>query len=138
MAPRTKSATKLAKKPVKKQKAGSAKQKAILAGAQNGGEKRKHRWHPGTKALREIKKLQNGTDLLLRRAPIHRLIREIIHDQAGTMRVQHAAVDAVRESAESFIVAMLADANLCAIHAKRVTVMPKDLTLARRLRGERF
>jgi histone H3 len=100
------------------------------------------RFHPGTVALREIRKLQNTTEPLLARAPFRRLLRDTVQQVALDSRVpfrfQQAAVDCIQEAAEAHIVSLCADANLCALHAKRVTVMPKDMLLARRLRGERI
>lgn len=93
----------------------------------------------GTVALREIRKYQRSTELLLRKAPFQRLVREIT-ESVGTendKRWQVAAVSALQEAAEAFLVSVLEDSNVCAIHAGRVTVMPKDMQLARRLRGDR-
>lgn len=92
-----------------------------------------------TVALREIRKYQRSTELLLRKAPFQRLVREIT-ESVGTendKRWQVAAVSALQEAAEAYLVSMLEDSNVCAIHAGRVTVMPKDMQLARRLRGDR-
>lgn len=102
--------------------------------------KKTHRFRPGTVALREIRKLQSTVNLVLRRAPFYRLVKEIATSLAffGNVRFTHSAIDAVQESTESFLTSLLADSNLCALHARRVTVMPRDLHLARRLRGERI
>ena len=101
-------------------------------------EKRKHRYRPGTVALREIRKYQKSTELLIRRLPFQRLVREImssfVRDQ---FRFQSQALMAIQEAAEIYIVSLFEDTNLCAIHAKRVTIMPKDMQLTRRIRGER-
>lgn len=103
----------------------------------NGGLRRPHRYRPGTVALREIRRYQKSTDLLLRKAPFQRLVREIMQDMKSDMRCQSTAVLALQEAAESYLIGLFEDANLCAIHAKRVTIMPKDIQLARRIRGER-
>ena len=87
-------------------------------------------------ALREIRKYQKSTELLIRRAPFWRLCREIIQEYKSDLRVQMAAIVALQEATEAYIVSVFEDANLCAIHGKRVTVMPKDVQLARRIRGE--
>ena len=91
-------------------------------------------------ALREIRKYQKGTELLFRKLPFSRLVREITQDvdRIGSDNLcwQKNAILAIQEAAEAYLVNLLQDANLCAIHAKRVTIMPKDLMLARRLRGE--
>ena len=101
------------------------------------GAKRQHRWRPGTVALREIKKFQKSTDLLIRKAPFQRLIRELAEKQKSGLKWQSAACAAMQEATESYVVSLLSDTNLCAIQAKRVTIMPKDIQLAKRLRGER-
>ncbi|KAI1203177.1 histone-fold-containing protein [Nemania serpens] len=99
---------------------------------------RRRRYRPGTVALREIRKLQNSTDLLMRKLPFARLVREIalnIRPRDEGMRWQSQALLALQEAAEAFIVHLFEDTNLCAIHAKRVTIMQKDIQLARRIRG---
>ena len=88
-------------------------------------------------ALREIRKYQKSTDLLIRKAPFQRLVREVAQDYKNDLRFQSTAVLALQEAAESYLVGLFEDTNLCAIHAKRVTIMPKDIQLARRIRGER-
>ena len=102
-------------------------------------EKRKFRWRPGTVALREIKKYQTNTELLLRKAPFQRLVREVAQtqDKALAHRWQASALLALQEATEAYLVHLLSDANLLALHAKRVTLMTRDLQLARRIRGER-
>ncbi|KAI5928789.1 histone-fold-containing protein [Camillea tinctor] len=99
---------------------------------------RRRRYRPGTKALREIRKLQSNTDLLIRKLPFSRLVREIalgIRPPDEGMRWQSQAIMALQEAAEAFLVHLFEDTNLCAIHAKRVTIMQKDIQLARRIRG---
>jgi len=102
-----------------------------------GGPKKPHRYRPGTVALREIRKYQKSTDLLLRKLPFQRLVREIAQDFKNDLRFQSTAILALQEAAESYLVSLFEDTNLCAIHAKRVTIFPKDMQLARRIRGER-
>ena len=126
-----------------------------------GGVKKPHRFRPGTVALREIRRYQKGTDLLIRKAPFQRLVREMMEDMKKDYRFQSTAVSqccvgcllinhalippfymlcqvlALQEAAEAYLIGLYEDANLCAIHAKRVTVMPKDIQLPRRIRGER-
>ena len=102
-----------------------------------GGVKKPHRYRPGTVALREIRKYQKSTDLLIRKAPFQRLVREIAQDFKSDLRFQSTAVLALQEASEAYLVGLFEDTNLCAIHAKRVTIMPKDIQLARRIRGER-
>ncbi len=101
---------------------------------------RKHRWRPGTVVLRQIKKYQASTETLMRKAPFQRLVRDVAssHAHGGqVLRWQASALAALQEATESYIVALLADANLLALHAKRVTLFARDLALARRIRGER-
>jgi histone H3 len=105
--------------------------------AQRGGVKKPHRYRPGTVALREIRKYQKSTDLFIRKLPFQRLVREIAQDFKSDLKFQSTALLALQEAAEAHLVGTFEDTNLCAIHAKRVTIMPKDLQLARRIRGER-
>jgi histone H3 len=103
----------------------------------SGGIKKPHRFRPGTVALREIRKYQKSTDLLLRKLPFQRLVREISEDYKPDLRFQSSALLAIQEASEAYLVGLFEDTNLCAIHARRVTIMPKDIQLARRIRGER-
>ncbi|KAE8719954.1 histone H3.2 [Hibiscus syriacus] len=109
-------------------------EEVILA---TGGVKKPHRFRPGTVALREIRKYQKSTELLIRKLPFQRLVGEIAQDFRTDLRFQSSAVAALQEAAEAYLVGLFEDTNLCAIHAKRVTIMPKDIQLARRIRGER-
>jgi len=102
-----------------------------------GGVRKPHRYRPGTVALREIRKYQKSTDLLVARLPFQRLVREIAQDYHTQLRFQTTAVLALQEAAEMYIIDVMGDTNLCALHAGRVTIMPKDMILARRIRGER-
>eukprot|EP00347_Sterkiella_histriomuscorum_P022132 403331571 len=103
----------------------------------NAGIKKPHRYRPGTVALREIRKYQKSTDLLIRKLPFQRLVREIASEYKNDLRFQSSAVLALQEAAEAYMIGLFEDTNLCAIHGKRVTIMPKDMQLARRIRGER-
>ncbi|KAI5302037.1 centromeric DNA-binding histone H3-like protein cse4 [Ascosphaera pollenicola] len=99
-----------------------------------------HRYRPGTAALKEIRKYQKTWDLLLRKLPFARLVREVAIDVLPSgvgdeLRWQSSAILALQEAAEAFLIHLFEDTNLCAIHAKRVTIMPKDIQLARRIRG---
>ncbi|PNH06372.1 histone H3 [Tetrabaena socialis] len=91
----------------------------------------------GIAALREIRKFQASTDLLIRKMPFQRLVREIANKMMLDVRFQSQALEALQEAAEAFLTGLFEDTNLCAIHAKRVTITPRDLQLARRIRGER-
>jgi len=120
-------------------------------GGRGGGEsgshaaqpKKKRRFRPGTVALREIRKYQRSTDLLIRKLPFSRLVREVAQDMTTQsndytevgLRWQSSAILALQEAAEAYLVHLFEDANLCAIHAKRVTIMQRDIQLARRIRG---
>jgi len=115
----------------------SKKNNSQGAAAAGGKQKKTHRFHPGTVALREIKKYQKSTNLLLRRAPFSRLVRELAQKQKEQLRFQASAISALQEATESYLISLFEDTNELAIHAKRVTIMSKDLKLARRLRGER-
>jgi len=102
----------------------------------------KKRYRPGMRALREIRVFQQSTGLLLRRAPFARLVREITinlsrDDIEFSIRWQATALEALQVAAEARLVSLFEDAQLCAIHGKRVTLMKKDIQLARRIRGDR-
>ncbi|KAH9483087.1 Histone H3 [Psilocybe cubensis] len=101
-----------------------------------GGVKKPHRFRPGTVALREIRRYQKSTELLIRKLPFQRLVREIAQDYKTDLRFQSSAIMALQEASEAYLISLFEDTNLAAIHSKRVTIMPKDLYLARRLRGE--
>ena len=120
-------------KAPRKQLATKAARKSAPA---SGGFKKPHRYRPGTVALREIRKYQKNTELLIKKAPFQRLVREIAQDYKNELRFQSTAILALQEAAESYLTSLFEDTNLCAIHAKRVTIMPKDMRLARRLRGD--
>ncbi|KAI5451912.1 histone H3 [Naganishia adeliensis] len=122
-------------KAPRKQLATKAARKATQPSA--GGVKKPHRYRPGTVALREIRKYQKSTELLIRKLPFQRLVREIAQDFKTDLRFQSSAVMALQEASEAYLVSLFEDTNLAAIHAKRVTIQPKDMQLARRLRGER-
>ena len=120
-------------KAPRKQLATMAARKSAPA---TGGIKKPHRYRPGTVALREIRRYQKSTELLIRKLPFQRLVREIAQNYKVDLRFQSAAVGCLQEAAEAYLVGLFEDTNLCAIHAKRKTIMPKDIQLARRLRGE--
>jgi histone H3 len=101
------------------------------------GVKKPHRYRPGTVALREIRKYQKSTELLIRRLPFQRLVKEVAQAFHTDLRFQSAAILCLQEAAEAYLVGLFEDTNLCAIHAKRITIMPKDMQLARRIRGEK-
>ena len=96
-----------------------------------------HRYRAGTAALKDICHFQGSTALLIRKLPFQRVVREIAQDYKTDLRFQLAAVLCLQEATEAYLVRLFDDANLCAIHARRVTIMPRDIQLARRIRGER-
>ena len=113
-----------------------------------GGVKKPHRYRPGMVALREIRRYQKSTECLIKRSPFQQLIREISQeyrvcpDGPGTpsvqVQIQSTAIAALQEAAENFIVGLFEDVNLLAVHAKRITVMPRDIRLALRIRGDHY
>ena len=98
---------------------------------------RQHCYRPGTLALREIRHYQKRTNLLIKKAPFARLVREIAQEFKQDLRFQNSAIGALQEASEAYIVRLFEDTNLCAIHAKRITIMLKDIQLARCIQGER-
>ena len=126
------------KQTARKSTGGKAPKKQLAASkaTKAPGAKVARRFRPGTVAIREIRKYQKTTDLLLKKAPFQRLVREISQDYKADLRFQSSAVMALQEASEAYLVGLFEDTNLCAIHAKRVTIMPKDMQLARRIRGE--
>jgi histone H3 len=131
------------KQTARKSTGGKAPSKALSTKAArksapaHGGVKKPHRYRPGTVALREIRRFQKNTDLLIRKLPFQRFLREIAQDFKSNLRFQSCAIQALQEASEAYLVSLFEDTNLCAIHAKRVTIMPHDIALARRIRGER-
>ncbi|KRX01284.1 Histone-fold [Pseudocohnilembus persalinus] len=97
---------------------------------------KKRRYRPGTICLREIKKYQKSTQLLIRKLPFQRLVRDISKFFELQARWQERAIHVLQEATESYIVGLLQDSLLCTVHAKRVTLMSKDIRLARRIRGD--
>ena len=104
---------------------------------------RPHKYKPGSVALREIRRYQNSVELLIRKLPFQRLVRELAQDlNKPDLRFQGSAMLALQEAAEAYLVALFEETNLAAIHAKRVTVMASgpgknDIQFVRRIRGER-
>ena len=132
------------KREEKRKKAAARMTKKSGQKAPKGGVKKRYRYRPGTVALKQIRQYQKSTELLIRKLPFQRLVREIASDSeviksplCGKVRFQSAAIMALQEATEAYLVGLFEDSNLCAIHARRVTIMPKDIQLARRIRGER-
>ena len=100
--------------------------------------KRPRRYRPGTVALRDIRRYQKSTDLLIRKLPFQRLCREIAQvEHKYGLRFQGNAILALQAASEDFLVSLFEDTNLCALHANRVTIKVKDMKLAARIRGGR-
>ena len=98
--------------------------------------RRRRKARPGTKSLREIRKYQRSTELLIRKKPFARLVREIqVKYNRENMRWTAGALDALQHSAEDYLVKLFEESNMCGIHARRVTIMVKDMQLTRRIRG---
>ena len=91
-------------------------------------------YRPSSLALQQIRRYQKSTELLIKRHPFQRLVRDIA--KPYHKKFQIAALSALQEASEAYLVGLFEDTNLCTIHAKRVTIMPKDIQLARRIRGE--
>ena len=128
----------------KRKKAAARMAKKDGQKAPRGGVKKRYRYRPGTVALEWIRQYQKSTELLIRKLPFQQLVHEIAGDSEviksplyGKVRFQSAAIVALQEAAEAYLVGLFEDTNLCAIHAKRVTIMPKDIQLARGVCGER-
>ncbi|KAJ1821488.1 centromeric DNA-binding histone H3-like protein cse4 [Coemansia sp. RSA 2599] len=128
---------------------GKTAPRAAAAAARSGDHgspsRQKRRTPNGLKALREIRMFQKSTDMLISKLPFARVVREIAQDYVGDythsgtpsgLRWQSSAILALQEASEAFLVHLFEDANLCALHAKRVTIMQRDIQLARRIRGQ--
>ena len=104
---------------------------AVDSGSAN---RKRRRYRPGTIALREIKKQQNRTNLLIKKLPFERTLREIMRDYKDLLRISgDGTLDAFQEMTEALIIKSLEDAQLCSIHAGRVTVKKDDMILARKI-----
>ena len=132
------------KREEKRKKAAARMMKKAGQQAPKGGVRKRYRYRPGTVALKQIRQYQKSTELLIRKLPFQRLVREIASDSevirsplCGKVRFQSAAIMAYKKLQKLISLGLFEDSNLCAIHARRVTIMPKDIQLARRIRGER-
>ena len=103
-----------------------------------GGIKKPTRYRPGTVALRQIRKYQKTTELLIQKIPFQRLVREVVQDMFPhvTLRMQSTALLALQEASEAYLVNLFEDSLLACVHAGRVTLQVRDMKLAQRLRGE--
>jgi len=111
----------------------AAKQSSPTA---SGSKNKLLRARPGEKVIREIRRLQNSTRPCLLKLPFQRLVKTIARNFMPHPMFQSSALLALQEASEAYLVGLFEDTNLCAIHAKRVTIMPKDIQLARRIRGD--
>jgi histone H3/H4 len=118
--------------------AGKKRPRGSAGGRTSEGERKKRRFRPGTRVLQEIRRLQRTTETLVPRIHFSRVIRDVAMSIIGGQQLRWAseALEAVQTATEAYLIGLFEDANLCAIHAKRVTIMVKDIFLARRIRGE--
>lgn len=135
---RTKTTARKSQSGVKKPRKDTSKSSRKTPSTSLAGIKKPHRYRPGTVALREIRKYQKSTELLIRKLPFQRIVKEIAQEVKQELRFQSSALMALQEAAEAYLVGLFEDTNLCAIHARRVTIMMRDMQLARRIRGEKF
>ena len=125
-------------KPKVQKKKGKAQGGGKTLPASQQGTRKPRRYRPGIVALQEIRRYQKSTELLIRKLPFQRLVWELAQDMGKSqIHFQSGAIIALQEASEAYLVGLLKDSNLCAIHAKRVTIMPKDIQLAHCIRGER-
>ena len=135
---RTKALASKANKLEKNQKKPQKKSQTKKKSSTQEGEKKKRKYRPGEVALREIRKYQKTTDLVIRRLPFQRLCRDVAHEIMPEVRFQQATLQALQECTEMYIAALFEDTQLCTLHAKRVTVFQKDMILAQRIRGDKY
>uniref|UniRef100_K1QHG8 Histone H3.1 n=1 Tax=Magallana gigas TaxID=29159 RepID=K1QHG8_MAGGI len=102
-----------------------------------GGIKEPRNWRPSSSALLEIRRYQRTTNLLIPKLSFQRIVKSLTNERFEGIRFQTSALHALQEACEDFIVNVLADTNLCALHGKRVTILPKDMQLALRISGKR-
>ena len=130
-------AAKISSKAKKRSMAGAKKGKSPMKKtAPAAGGRKKPRMRPGTVALREIRRYQKSSKNLLPRAPFQRVVRDVARGYDSDLRFASQALVALQEAAEAYLVGIFEDAGMCALHANRVTVMRKDMDLARRIRGD--
>jgi histone H3 len=134
--PRIKNKQKAKKCPTKKEEASQKENQRKDRRIPKKGKKGPRRCRPGTKALRDIRDMQKSFNLLIKKMPFARLVKEIALEYKHDVRFQSAAIMALQEACEDYVIHLMEDSNLCAIHAKRVTIKPADQQLARRIRGE--
>ncbi|OIV96989.1 hypothetical protein TanjilG_31880 [Lupinus angustifolius] len=99
--------------------------------------KKHRRFKPGSVALKEIKKYQKSTENLIPKLPFQRLVQEIGQKIKPGLRFQDIAIASLQEAAEAYVVKLFEDTLFCATHAKRVTIVPDDMKLARMMKEEK-
>lgn len=111
--------------------------KTVTPSALSGGVSKplRHSLEPGVAIVREIERFQGSSELLIGKLPFARLVRELSQTYCPTFRYQAATVEALQEACEAFLVNLFEDCVLCAVHAKRKTIMTRDMALAMRIRG---
>ncbi|KAM4701936.1 histone H3.3A-like [Discoglossus pictus] len=109
---------------------------ASKSAASKGGVKKPRRYRPSTVALREIRRYQKATESVIPRLAFQRMVQEIARGFNSDLRFQCAAIGALQEASEAYLISLFEDANICSTFAKRA-ITPKDILLARRLRGQR-
>ncbi|XP_055343266.1 histone H3-like [Paramacrobiotus metropolitanus] len=115
---------------------GQGVQQTQATGKRQAQVAKKPRRRPGILVLRDIRFLQNTTHTLIPRSSFARLVREIAHKHTPDLRFQAVALQALQEASEHFLISLFEDVNLCAVHGRRVTIMPRDMTLVLRLRRD--
>jgi len=132
-APKSKAASKAKGASKAASKAKSASKRAASAP----GTKKAHRFRPGTVAIREIRRYQRSDELIFPILAFDRLVREVAQDYKTNLRFGKGAFRAIHLFTEYYVVSLLQDTQLAALHARRFTIMPKDIQIARRIRKER-
>nr|AOF43158.1 histone CENP-A [Hydractinia echinata] len=122
---------------------GNKKRRRLSSGGRESTDEetpKRRRTHPGTRALKEIRFYQRSTHFLIPKLSFCRLVKETINKSAyrQDFRIQSKALEALQEAAEAFLIRFLEDTNLCAIHARRVTIFPKDMNLVKMLKHEQL
>ena len=125
------------KDEVGKKRSTFAKKQPRSQTSQTSAQQQPHRYRPGMVALREIRRYQKSTELLIHKLLFQCLVCVILQGYGVGYRVTPAMMMALQEAAEAYLVQLLEDSNLCAIHAKRITIQPKDMQLARQICRER-
>ena len=113
-----------------------AKSMSVPQGKGTKKTQRSRCYRPRTKALWEIRWFQKSTKLLIPKMAFLRVACEILQRESPTSRIQASTVLALQEAAEGCLICLMEDTNLCTIHSKRITILPKDMQLARRIQGE--